>query len=76
MNETRVCSPVRNAVIRAITACFCFVIVGGPFAEVGAVESGVSAGEIDALFADYDRADSPGCAVAVVRGGEVAYANG
>ena len=31
---------------------------------------------IDALFADWDRADGPGCAVGIVRAGELAYAHG
>ncbi|HEX5166195.1 MAG TPA: serine hydrolase domain-containing protein [Thermomicrobiales bacterium] len=32
--------------------------------------------DIDAVFADWDRDDSPGCALAVVREGEIAYARG
>ncbi|HEX5506235.1 MAG TPA: serine hydrolase domain-containing protein [Thermomicrobiales bacterium] len=31
---------------------------------------------IDALFAEWDRSDSPGCALGIVRGGELAYARG
>ena len=31
---------------------------------------------VDNVFAAYDRADTPGCAVAVYRGGEIAYARG
>lgn len=30
----------------------------------------------DAIFAEWDRDDAPGCAVAVIRNGEVAYSNG
>ena len=32
--------------------------------------------EVDSLFAEYDRADSPGCTVAVHRDGELIYARG
>jgi CubicO group peptidase (beta-lactamase class C family) len=31
---------------------------------------------VDALFAEWDRADSPGCALGVIRGGELVYARG
>jgi CubicO group peptidase (beta-lactamase class C family) len=31
---------------------------------------------VDAVFAAYDRTDSPGCAVGVYRNGEIAYARG
>ncbi|HEU5422884.1 MAG TPA: serine hydrolase domain-containing protein [Nitrolancea sp.] len=36
----------------------------------------VSAEQIDAIFAEWDRSDSPGCALAVVQNGEVVYARG
>lgn len=32
--------------------------------------------EVDAIFAEYDRADSPGCALGVIRDGEFAYRRG
>ena len=32
--------------------------------------------EIDAIFAEWDRDDSPGCALAVARGGETVYSRG
>lgn len=32
--------------------------------------------QVDAVFASFDRADAPGCAVAIVRGSEVVYAHG
>ena len=31
---------------------------------------------VDHVFAAYDKADSPGCALAVYRNGEIAYARG
>src|SRR3990172_7268315 len=33
-------------------------------------------GQVDAIFADYQRTDSPGCAVGVFRGGAIEYARG
>ncbi len=33
-------------------------------------------GQVDAIFADYQRTDSPGCAVGVFRDGEIEYARG
>jgi len=35
-----------------------------------------SKSQIDAVMAEYDRADGPGCALSVVRNGAVAYENG
>ena len=32
--------------------------------------------QVDAIFADYQRTDSPGCAVGVFRGGAIEYARG
>lgn len=32
--------------------------------------------QIDSVFQNWDRTDSPGCAVGVYRDGELAYANG
>ena len=32
--------------------------------------------EVDKLFAQWDKPDSPGCAVGVIQGGELIYANG
>lgn len=32
--------------------------------------------QVDAVFASFDRADAPGCAVAIMRGSEVVYAHG
>ena len=34
------------------------------------------ADKVDALFAEWDRPDSPGCALAVIRDGQVVYARG
>jgi CubicO group peptidase (beta-lactamase class C family) len=32
--------------------------------------------KIDKLFADWDKADSPGCAIAIIKGGKIIYARG
>lgn len=40
-------------------------------AAVAALDS-----RVDAVFQEYDRPDSPGCAVGVYRDGKVAYARG
>ncbi len=41
-----------------------------------AAAQAVSAEAVDALFAEWDQPDSPGCAVAVIREGEIVYKNG
>jgi CubicO group peptidase (beta-lactamase class C family) len=38
--------------------------------------NGESQGRVDGIFAAYDKADSPGCAVGVVRNGEFVYKRG
>ncbi|MEX1157431.1 MAG: serine hydrolase domain-containing protein [Thermomicrobiales bacterium] len=36
----------------------------------------IPSGSIDAIFSEWDRDDSPGCALSVIRDGEVVYARG
>lgn len=36
----------------------------------------ISPTQIDAVFADYDRPDSPGCVLAVIHEGQIAYQRG
>ncbi len=36
----------------------------------------VSPAQVDAIFADWDRTDSPGCALAVMHGGAIVYEHG
>lgn len=36
----------------------------------------VAAEDVDALFAEWDKPDSPGCALAVIHNGEIVYRNG
>ncbi|HET9015561.1 MAG TPA: serine hydrolase domain-containing protein [Thermomicrobiaceae bacterium] len=45
-------------------------------AEAGRAEHSERAERVDALFAEWDRSDSPGCALGVVQGGELVYARG
>ncbi|HEX6489013.1 MAG TPA: serine hydrolase domain-containing protein [Candidatus Dormibacteraeota bacterium] len=37
---------------------------------------GVDTARVDALFSDWDRDDAPGCALAIIEAGEIAYARG
>ncbi len=45
------------------------------FVDAGPVR-GFSAAAVDSVFADYDTARSPGCALGVIRDGELVYARG
>ena len=45
-------------------------------AQASAVRSPAARPEVDRLFADWDRHDSPGCALAVYQDGRVAYERG
>jgi CubicO group peptidase (beta-lactamase class C family) len=56
------------------TACALAVSIG-PWAASGQ-DGGMLASRIDGLMADWARADSPGCAVGVVRDGALAFAKG
>ncbi len=38
--------------------------------------TGVDLAQVDQIFAEWDRADSPGCALGVLQGGELVYARG
>jgi CubicO group peptidase (beta-lactamase class C family) len=50
------------------------LLASGPAAPLKAQEPSPAA--IDAVFAEWDRPGSPGCALAVIRAGEVVYENG
>ncbi|HSS44512.1 MAG TPA: amidohydrolase family protein, partial [Thermoanaerobaculia bacterium] len=45
-------------------------------AEIPRDAGGIPAARVDALFEEFDRTDSPGCALAVLRDGRVAYKRG
>ena len=48
----------------------------GPHADAGVQVASDKSEAIDALFAEWDRTDSPGCAVAVIHKGEIVHARG
>ncbi len=53
------------------------LVMTGLLSSVGLVPaSEPTAGEIDAVFADYDNTTSPGCSLGVVREGELVYKRG
>ena len=47
-----------------------------PATAWGQALPGEMARQVDAVFADYDRTDAPGCVVGIYRDGQVAYARG
>ncbi|MGI9200121.1 MAG: serine hydrolase domain-containing protein [Woeseiaceae bacterium] len=59
--------PMRGA---AVLAAFTLV------SAVAFAEEQTSAPEVDALFADYDHPDTPGCALGVIQDGEFIYRQG
>jgi CubicO group peptidase (beta-lactamase class C family) len=56
--------------MRRSIALFALLVLNVP------VAAQIPTARIDSIFARYDRADSPGCAVGVFRNGEMAYARG
>jgi CubicO group peptidase (beta-lactamase class C family) len=44
--------------------------------SAGAVESPIIESRVDALFAEWDKPDSPGCALGIYRDGQLVYARG
>ena len=70
---------------RVLAVCAALVIVMGStpaWAQSGAGGSPAEAltdearARVDKVFADFDKPDSPGCAMAIVRDGQIAYARG
>ena len=72
---TRTFLASRTAV--ALTLVF-FLAYGGPVRPAGqATEASAAwAGAVDKVFAEWDRTDSPGCAVALYKDGQSVYARG
>jgi CubicO group peptidase (beta-lactamase class C family) len=68
---------MRFALLRCATAVPLLVLTSGVLGaqEVIGTRDARTA-RVDAVFAAYDRTDSPGCAVGVYRNGEIAYARG
>jgi len=52
------------------------VVLGLPALRADAQRPDVLSVRVDKVFAQWDRKDSPGCAVSVVRDGKVAYTRG
>jgi CubicO group peptidase (beta-lactamase class C family) len=52
-----------------------FLLMAGVLPGRGQVSDSL-AKKIDAIFSEWDRTNSPGCAIAVVRGGKVIYSRG
>jgi CubicO group peptidase (beta-lactamase class C family) len=60
--------------MRYRTTVLGFFLAGAEFSPV--LEDRSNAYRVDAIFADYDDTDSPGCSVAVFRDGRIDYARG
>jgi CubicO group peptidase (beta-lactamase class C family) len=54
--------------LAAVVSCFCGVANGAPASKFSS--------SVDAIFAQYDSVDVPGCAVGVIRNGEYIHARG
>ena len=64
--------------LRAAALVVLLVLTGGVACDTVFTPSTPGSGmpEIDAIFADYDRSDSPGCALGMIQDGEVVYRRG
>jgi CubicO group peptidase (beta-lactamase class C family) len=64
--------------LHLLPSLLCLIACGSHAADgpAAAPSPGPIAAKVDALFAEWAKPDSPGCAVAVVRGGRVLYAKG
>jgi CubicO group peptidase (beta-lactamase class C family) len=51
-----------------------FLIAASPFAAFEAISQ--EAGQVDAIFAEREKGEKPGCAVVIVKDGSVAYEKG
>jgi len=67
----RIAIPAASSLILALCA-----VNGAPSARARDADNDAAAKEVDTLFARWDRPDSPGAAVAVIREGEVLYKKG
>ncbi|MDE2849034.1 MAG: serine hydrolase [Acidobacteriota bacterium] len=63
-------APPWAAVLLFVVAC------AGPAEPPAGVEIGADNPAIDAIFASWDKPGSPGCALAVARGGDLVYSRG
>jgi CubicO group peptidase (beta-lactamase class C family) len=59
-----------------VLACAGIGVIGSLTLGAGASDSALDWSAVDALFAEYDRSGSPGCALGVVRDGVLEYGRG
>jgi CubicO group peptidase (beta-lactamase class C family) len=62
--------------IRIVTFLLSLLAAMASHAQERAVRPAAATEKLDALFAQWDRPDSPGCALAVIRDGDVIYKRG
>jgi CubicO group peptidase (beta-lactamase class C family) len=69
---------MRNAVVVFASLFVAWTAVGAAaaLAQQGEPDSAALAPRVDSIFSEYDRTDSPGCALGVIRDGELIYARG
>ena len=56
--------------------CLALILICVPSATVRADDKDANAKAVDALFATWDKPDSPGCALGVIKDGKLIYARG
>ena len=62
--------------VRALAVLVLAAACAGPGEQPAGVETGADNATVDAIFASWDKPDSPGCALAVARDGEFVYTRG
>jgi CubicO group peptidase (beta-lactamase class C family) len=69
---------MRDAVTAFASVLIAWAAIGAApgFAQQAELDSGAITPRVDSVFAEYDRTDSPGCALGVIRDGELIYARG
>ena len=66
----------RNRILPTLLTAVLLLSAGFPAASVAARQTGELEARIDSIFAEWDRPDSPGCALGVIRDGELIYTRG
>lgn len=69
---------MRHLVIAFASVLVVWTAIGSApgFAQRAELDSAAIAPRVDSVFGEYDRTDSPGCALGVIRSGELIYARG
>lgn len=68
---------MRTTVLRLMaTLVTCTVAASSALAQEHGRDSMALAQRVDSVFSDYDRSDSPGCAMGVIQDGDLIYARG